>query len=189
MHDYVETIRDNPVIAAVQSQSGLNAALSLRIPTVFLVNTDIFSAKASVDLCAAAGCNVFLHMDLIDGLAASAKALDYVQHRISPSGVISTKSALIKYAREQGVFCIQRFFIVDSASFDNAVKTARKNRPNMVELMPGIIPDVLRRFTSEVDTSVIAGGLITERRQVIEALSAGAVGVSTGYHALWEENQ
>lgn len=188
MHDYVETIRDNPVIAAVQSQPALIAALGLRMPTVFLLNTDIFSAKASVDLGLSAGCNMFLHMDLIDGLAASAKALDYVQHRISPSGIISTKSALIKYAREQGVFCIQRFFMVDSASYDNAVKTAHKNKPNMVELMPGIIPEVLRRFTAEVDTPVIAGGLVSDRRQIIDALSAGVVGVSTGSQALWEQN-
>jgi glycerol uptake operon antiterminator len=180
MHDFIETIRDNPVIAAVQNHEALSAALSLRMPTVFLLNTDIFSAKASVDLSLNAYCRVFLHMDLIDGLAASAKALDYVQHRIGPSGIISTKSTLIKYAREQGVFCIQRFFMVDSASFENAVKTARKNRPNMVELMPGIIPDVIRRFAGEVDAPVIAGGLVTERRQVIDALAAGAVGVFDG---------
>ena len=140
MHEYIETIRDYPVIAAVQSQSALSAALGFRMPTVFLLNTDIFSAKASVDFSLAEDCHVFLHMDLIDGLAASAKALDYVQHRISPSGIISTKSALIKYAREQGVFCIQRFFMVDSVSYDNAVKATRRNKPNMVELMPGIIP-------------------------------------------------
>jgi len=188
MHDYVETIRDNPVIAAVQSQSALSAALSLRMPTLFLLNTDIFSAKASVDQGLTADCHVFLHMDLIDGLAASAKALDYVQHRIAPSGIISTKSTLIKYARAQGVFCIQRFFMVDSASFDNAVKITRKTRPNMVELMPGIIPDVIRRFTAEVDTPVIAGGLVTDRHQVIDALSAGAMGVSTGCRALWERD-
>jgi len=188
MHDYVETIRDNPVIAAVQNQGALTAALDLRMPTVFLLNTDIFSAKASVDQGLAADCHVFLHMDLIDGLAASAKALDYVQHRIAPSGIISTKSALIKYAREQGVFCIQRFFMVDSASYDTAVKTTRKNRPNMVELMPGIIPDVIRRFTAEVDVPVIAGGLVHERRQVIDALSAGAVGVSTGCQNLWGQD-
>ena len=188
MHEYIETIRDYPVIAAVQSQGALKAALSLRMPTLFLLNTDIFSAKASVDLSDAAGCRVFLHMDLIDGLAASAKALDYVQHRIAPSGIISTKSALIRYAREQGVFCIQRFFMVDSASYDNAVKTTRKVRPNMVELMPGIIPEVLRRFTTDVDTPVIAGGLVTGRRQVIDALSAGAMGVSTGCEALWKQD-
>ena len=86
------------------------------------------------------------------------------------------------------MFCIQRFFMVDSASYDNAVKTTRKGRPNMVELMPGIIPEVLRRFTADVDTPVIAGGLVTDRRQVIDALSAGAMGVSTGCQSLWPQD-
>jgi glycerol uptake operon antiterminator len=58
----------------------------------------------------------------------------------------------------------------------------------MVELMPGIIPEVLRRFTAEVDVPVIAGGLVTDRRQVIDALSAGAVGVSTGCQTLWGQD-
>ena len=57
----------------------------------------------------------------------------------------------------------------------------------MIELMPGIIPDVIRRFTQAVDIPVIAGGLITERKQIIDALSAGAIGVSTGSAALWLE--
>ncbi len=187
MHDYVEAVKDNPVIAAVQSRPSLERALSLGVPTVFLINTDIFSAKALVDTAKKNGTRVFLHMDLIDGLAASTRALDYVQTSMSPSGIISTRSALVKYARDQGIFVIQRFFMVDSASYDNAVKTAAKIRPPMIELMPGIIPGVIRRFTQEVDVPVIAGGLITERKQVIDALSSGAIGVSTGSEALWTE--
>ena len=188
MHEFIEAIGDNPIIAAVQSRPQLEAALSQGVPTVFLLNTDIFSAKAFVDLARNSECNVFLHMDLIDGLASGAKALDYVQKRISPSGIISTKPALIKYGRERGIFCIQRFFMVDSASFDKAVKTVRKFKPSMVELMPGIIPDVIRRFTGEVSVPVIAGGLVTHPRQVIDVLAAGALGVSTGNEELWKEN-
>ena len=188
MHEFIETIRDNPVIAAVQNKNALARALDLRVPTIFLLNTDILSAKESVGMARRAGCNAFLHMDLVDGLNANAKALDYVKNNIEPSGIISTKSALIKYAREQGVFCIQRFFMVDSASFEGSVKAVRKNKPSMVELMPGIVPDVIRRFTEKVDTPVIAGGLVTHKQQVIGALSAGAIGVSTGCQALWLEN-
>ena len=188
MHAYTETIHDNPIIAAAQNKQALERALALSIPTVFLLGTDIFSAKASVDLAHAAGCNVFLHLDLIDGLASTAKALDYVKNRVSPSGIISTKNTLIKYAREQGLFCIQRFFMVDNASYDNALRTIKKTRPSMVELMPGIIPDVIRRFTNETSVPVIAGGLITQPRQVIDVLAAGALGVSTGNQSLWLEN-
>ncbi|MGI5849903.1 MAG: glycerol-3-phosphate responsive antiterminator [Christensenellales bacterium] len=187
LHAYIEAIKDNPVIAAVQSRQALEYAFGLRMPTVFLLGTDIFSAKAFVSMVLAAQRNVFLHMDLIDGLAANAKALDYVKNRIGPSGIISTKSTLIKYAREKGIFCIQRFFMVDSASFDNAVKTVKKTKPSMVELMPGIIPHVIQRFTQAVDTPVIAGGLITRKEQIIEALSCGAIGVSTGNQSLWLE--
>lgn len=187
MHDYIEAIQDSPVIAAVQNRQSLEKALSLHVPTVFLINTDIFSAKALVDTAKKAGSRVFLHMDLIDGLAASTRALDYVQTSMSPHGIISTRTALVKYARDQGIFAIQRFFMVDSASFENAVRTSAKVHPSMIELMPGIIPGVIRRFTEEVRIPVIAGGLLTERHQVIEALSSGAIGVSTGSETLWTE--
>lgn len=187
MHEYIETIRDNPIIAAVQSKAALERALVLDVPTIFLLNTDIFSAKAFVTMAQEAERSVFLHMDLIDGLAPGPKALDYVQKRINPSGIISTKSTLIKYAREQGIFCIQRFFMVDNASFDKSVKSVHKTKPSMVELMPGIIPDVIRHFTNEVDTPVIAGGLVTDKKQVIDALSSGALGISTGNQTLWLE--
>ena len=187
MHAYIETIRDNPIIAAVQDKQSLEHALDLRMPTIFLLNTDIFTAKEFVSMAREAGSHVFLHMDLIDGLASGARALDYIQKRIGPSGILSTKAGLIKYAREQGVFCIQRFFMVDSASFCNSVKTASKARPSMIELMPGTIPNTIRRFAGKVDIPVIAGGLVTSRQQVINALSCGAIGVSTGKQDLWLE--
>jgi glycerol uptake operon antiterminator len=187
MHEYIDTIKDNPIIAAVQTKQGLEQAIELGTPTIFLLNTDIFSAKALVDIARGSGCNVFLHMDLIDGLAPGAKALDYVQKRISPNGIISTKGSLVKHARERGVFCIQRFFMVDNASFDVSVKAVRKNKPSMVEIMPGIIPSVIKRFTSEVSVPVIAGGMVENTKQVIDALSSGAIGISTGAKALWKE--
>ena len=187
MHDYIEAIRDNPIIAAASNRETLEAALAHGISTVFLLGTDIFSAKACVDVAKEAGCRIFLHMDLIDGLASSSRALDYVQSSMAPSGIISTRTALIKYARDQGLFCIQRFFMVDSASFDNAIRTTAKIRPSMVELMPGIIPTVIQRFTKGVQTPVIAGGLVTTRNEAISALSSGAIGVSTGCQKLWSD--
>ncbi len=187
MHEFIETIKDNPIIAAVHTKESLEKAVAVGVPTIFLLNTDIFSAKALVDFARKNGSNVFLHMDLIDGLAPGAKALDYVQKRITPSGIISTKSSLVKYAREQGIFCIQRFFMVDSASYDHAVKASRKTKPSMIELMPGIVPRIIERFTNDINIPVIAGGMVTEAKQVIKALSSGAIGISTGAKNLWKE--
>ena len=187
MHEFIETIKDNPIIAAVHTKESLEKAVAIGVPTIFLLNTDIFSSKALVDFARKNDRNVFLHMDLIDGLATGAKALDYVQKRIKPSGVISTKSSLIKYAREHGIFCVQRFFMVDSASYGQAVKEARRTKPSMIELMPGIVPRIIERFTNEIKIPVIAGGMVTEPKQVIDALSSGAIGISTGAKNLWKE--
>lgn len=187
MHNFIEDIRDNPVIAAVQNRQMLETALEFGMSTIILLGTDIFSAKACVDIAISAGSRIFLHMDLIDGLASSSRAIDYVHSSMNPNGIISTRTALIKYAREQGLFCIQRFFMVDSASYENAVRTTAHVRPSMVELMPGIIPTVIRRFTQTVQTPVIAGGLITERHEAVSALAAGAIGISTGCQGLWKD--
>lgn len=187
MHSFIEDICDNPIIAAVQNREALEAALALGMSNIILLGTDIFSAKACVDAAKSAGSRIFLHMDLIDGLASSSRALDYVYSSMEPNGIISTHTSLIKYAREQGMFCIQRFFMVDSTSFDNAVRTTTRIKPSMVELMPGIIPSIIQRFTQEVQIPVIAGGLITQRQEAVAALAAGAIGISTGCRDLWHD--
>ena len=38
-----------------------------------------------------------------------------------------------------GLFTIQRFFIVDSHSVDTAVESIRIGKPDVVEIMPGVI--------------------------------------------------
>ena len=61
-------------------------------------------------------------------------------------------------------------------------------RPDMVEVMPGICPRVIRRLSSAEGRRlpVIAGGMIEEKEDIVEALSAGASGVSTSRTELWE---
>ncbi len=52
----------------------------------------------------------FIHMDFIEGLGKDQKAIDYINEVIGPDGIISTRSNHIKYARDIGLFTIQRFF-------------------------------------------------------------------------------
>lgn len=51
--------------------------------------------------------------------------------------------------------------------------------------MPGIMPKILRELSSELETPLIAGGLITQKEDVISALNAGALGVSTTNPNVW----
>ena len=82
-------------------------------------------------------------------------------------------------AKELGLSAIQRLFIIDSLSMRTAAKTTGLLSPEALEIMPGIMPKILRELSSELETPLIAGGLITQKEDVISALNAGALGVST----------
>ena len=58
-------------------------------------------------------------------------------------------------------------------------------KPDLIEIMPGVIDKVIRRFACE-KTPVIAAGLIETKAEVMGALSCGAVAVSTGKKELWD---
>lgn len=181
----IDRIDENPIIAAVRTDMDLAAALESPVNTIFLLHADIFNIKSLVDKIKDRGKTVMVHMDLLEGLGRDQRALDYIHQLIKPDGIITTKSSNIKYAKEIGMFSIQRFFLVDSQSYEIAVKTAIQNKPDMIEIMPGILPKVLGRICSTLSVPVIAGGLIETKEDIVEILGSGAHGVSTGKSELW----
>ena len=92
---------------------------------------------------------------------------------------------MVRHGKDVGLLTVQRFFIVDTHSVDTAIDSIKIGKPDFVEIMPGVIEKTIKRFASEVDTPVIAGGLINKTEEVDQALSSGAVAVSTGQSSLW----
>ena len=127
-----------------------------------------------------------IHIDFLEGIGNDHRAIDYIQEVIKPDGIISTKSAHVKYAKGIGMFAIQRFFIVDRLSYDNLEKTVQSTQPDMIEIMPGIMPRVIRQISGRVELPVIAGGLVSEKSDIYDAIKAGAMGVSTSNRELWK---
>lgn len=183
--EMINRIEENPIIAAVRDENDLEEAVGSQITTVFLIHGDIFNIKGMVDRLKSAGKSVFIHFDFLEGMGRDNRAIDYISEVIRPEGIISTKSGCIKYAMEKGLFSIQRVFLIDSQSYDMAVKTAQSVQPDMLEILPGIIPEILKRITKQVSMPVIAGGFIESKEDIISTLAAGALAVSTGRKNLW----
>ena len=57
--------------------------------------------------------------------------------------------------------------------------------PDMVEVLPALVPKAITRLSRELKRPVIAGGMATEPMEVVQALQAGALAVSTSERALW----
>jgi glycerol uptake operon antiterminator len=182
----IDRVELNPVIAAVQNEGDLEIAIKSRVATIFLLCADIFNAKSLVDRIKTAGKSALIHIDFLEGIGKDAKAIDYIIQVIQPDGVISTKSSHIKIAKEKGMFTIQRFFLIDNKSYEMTIKSVKSIQPNMIEVMPGVMPGIIQRITEQLSIPVIAGGLISSKQDIMDVLSAGALGASTGKKDLWE---
>jgi glycerol uptake operon antiterminator len=185
MNDVISKISQNPIIAATRKEEDVNAAVLSAVTTVFLLHADIFNINCLVDKVKGRDKNVLIHIDFLEGLGRDSKAIDYIAEVIKPDGILTTRSTHVKHARDKGIFTVQRFFLVDSLSFDTMIKTVRSVKPDMIEIMPAVMPGVIKRICSAVRLPVIAGGLIDTKEDIIEILKAGAMGVSTGKKELW----
>ena len=171
------------VIAAVRSKQELEHALCSRAEVIFLLSGTISELPALLRAAHRMGKKLFLHLDMIEGLAKDAAGVEYAAG-LAPDGIISTRGNLIKLAKSYGLCTVQRFFIVDGRSVETALDTLRQTKPTFAELMPGLVCKAVRTF-SESGIPVIAGGLVTAPEEVREAFEAGAYAVSTSAKALW----
>lgn len=182
----LERLKINPIIAAVRNAEGLDKALHSEVTTIFLLNSDIFNIRNLTEAIQSKNKSVFVHMDFVEGLGNDHKAVDYLAEVIRPDGIISTRGSLIRHARGKGLFSIQRFFLIDSLSYQTAIKQVYSVKPDMIEVLPGVMPSVINRICREVSIPVIAGGMIDSKQDIIEILKAGAMGASVGKTSLWD---
>lgn len=185
MNEILQSIRQKPVIAALRDFKLLDAALSSSISTIFYLNSDIFKLPSLTEKAKKCDKHVFFHLEFIEGLGRDRPAVRYLAQVAKPDGIITTRANSIRDAKDEGLLTIQRFFMVDTQSYDTAIKNIEVSKPDIIELMPGIMPQIISRMVSDTKIPVIAGGLITSKDEAFLAMQAGAFAISTGMQSLW----
>lgn len=181
----IELLQTNPLIASIRDENGFRAALESDIPVIFLLNSNILSIAEQCEQLSAANKKVFVHIDLVDGLAPVPIAVDYISQMTSAIGVLTTHSSLIKRSSELGLLGIQRVFMLDGVALQRAKRSIAKIRPDFLEILPGMMPTTVKKLTDYTKIPVIAGGLLTQGIDIENALRSGAVGVSSTNPELW----
>jgi glycerol uptake operon antiterminator len=176
-------MEESQIIAAVRTNQEFMIALNSKVKTVFMLNTNIDEIKEKVALAHENGKKIFVHIDLAEGIGKDAYGVKFLKNQ-GVDGIISTRTNLIKIARKEDVFTVQRFFVVDSQSIETTVESAFSSKADLIEIMPGIAGKVIERFAAG-RIPVIAGGLIETKKEVTAALDHGALAVSTGRAELW----
>lgn len=175
-----------PVIAAVRTNAEFCDALKSPINTIFLLHADILTLESCIHTAHNTNKKLFVHLDMAEGIGKDKKGITYLKNS-GIDGIISTRPNMIKAAKDEGLLTVMRFFAIDSRSIDTATENIRMSSPDMVEMMPGILPEIIEEFRSTNRVSVIAGGLIRNKNDIYRALSAGAIAISTGNRDLWNQ--
>lgn len=178
-------LEEMPVVAAVKNHEGLEKSLCSDSGIVFVLYGDINSIPEITRRIQAAGKFAFVHIDLLDGLSAREAAVDYIRRSTPAAGIISTKPALIRYAKSLGFVTVQRFFVLDSLALENVRRADSQDAADFVEILPGLMPKIIRRLADEIHKPIIAGGLISDKEDVVTALGAGAVAISSTNTGVW----
>lgn len=184
-NDFFNKTNINPIIAAVNSIDMVNSAIKSQCEIIFLLKGSIFNLNEIVTKVKEKEKNIYVHIDLMDGFSKDVAALKYISQHIKPDGIITTKSSLIKAAKQMNMFAIQRLFMIDSLSLESGINSVKQNRPDAVEIMPGIMPKVTKTILTETRIPIITGGLIKDKEDVINSLKAGAIGISTSNVDIW----
>lgn len=176
------------VIAAIRDIDNVDIAIEKPIEYIFLLNGDILNIKYAVKYIHKANKKAFIHIDLIDGLGRDSTAVQYIAQEVKANGLLTTRGDLIKSAKKEGLYAIQRVFILDSLSLDTAERTIKKANPDAVELLPGVIPKAISKISRDIKPILIAGGLVQTPQEVEKAIKAGAKAVSVSNQELWDMN-
>ncbi len=171
------------VIAAVKNSDALSAACRSRAEIIFDLAPNIENIESYTKMCHEFNKTLFVHIDLAEGIGKDKFGLRFLK-KMGVDGIISTRASMIKMAKELEMKTVQRIFILDSHSLQTA-EAIVKTSPDMVELMPGVIPAAIREIHGKIDIPIIAGGLVRTKKDVEMILDAGAVAASTSQKDLW----
>lgn len=181
---------ENPMVVAITNQKNLDYALNSNKEIVFLLNGSISDLRVTVEKLLAKDKLIFVHIDMISGMSSSPAVVEFIGDMFDKKvGIITTKPALVKKAISENIRVIHRAFMVDSKSKNIFFENISQNfTPDAVEIMPAMVYDVIKELREKFpNMTIIAGGLVKDKKEIYQIISSGADAISTSSLKLLEE--
>lgn len=173
-----------PIAAAIRTEKDFSTALRSDVDMIFLLHSNIMTVHQCVKEIHSAGKKAFIHVDFAEGIGKDRFGLEFLAKQ-GVDGILTTRTNIVKAAKEFNLITVQRFFLVDSHSMGTSVESIKISKPDIIEIMPGIVTKKIKEFSEKVEMPIIAGGIVETKEEVLAALEAGATVVSTGEAELW----
>lgn len=183
--EFKEALEDSPIIDAVKDDDGLQKCLTCDSRVIFILYGDICSISDIVNAVKSCGKIAMVHLDLITGLSSKEIAVDFLRKYTKADGIITTKPVLVKRARELGLYTVLRLFLIDSMAYENIDRQIKSARPDLIEVLPALMPKIVAKVCSISSIPVIAGGLVSDKEDVMALLQAGVISISSTNSEIW----
>ncbi|MDW4528249.1 glycerol-3-phosphate responsive antiterminator [Rossellomorea marisflavi] len=177
---------ESQIIASIKEEKDIDKAIRSSANIAFLLIGDILTVKPYIEKLKEANMYIFIHLDFIEGLSNTKGAVKFVADVWNPTGIISTKTNMIRYAKDEGLVTIQRIFLIDRGALQKGIEMIKSCKPDAVEVLPGLMPRVIDQLSHQLKLPLIVGGLIQEKKDILDALEAGALAVSSGDPNMWK---
>ncbi|MBP0725432.1 glycerol-3-phosphate responsive antiterminator [Bacillus sp. RG28] len=179
-------IIDQKIIPSIRSVQDLEKMFDFSYRYGVFLDIHISRLRSLYSLARENGKQMFLHIDLVQGLKSDEYATEYICQEIEPFGIISTKGNVILKAKQKKVKAIQRVFAIDSSSIEKSYSMINKINPDYIEILPGVVPKIIKEIKNSTGKQIFAGGLIKTSDEVEQAIEAGASAITTSYIELWK---
>ena len=178
--------RVSPIVVALRDPKQMPLALASPHRTVFILSSSLNTISDMVAQVQARKKEAYIHFDLVEGLGKDAHGLRWLAETARPTGILTTRAPLVSHAKALGLSTIQRMFLLDSQSIHTGLHLVKDVKPDFLEVMPGILPEIIQQLVQLNLCPVIAGGLCKTIAHYKAARQAGAVAISTSDRELWK---
>lgn len=181
-----ELLEKRHIIAAVRNIDALTAAAKSPTETVCLLFGNTLNIAELLRSVIDQRKLPLVNLDLLTGFSRDIINVEYLAS-CGAAGIVSTHYEVLRAARKQGLITVQRTFALDSSAIEAGLRTLSQFVPDAIEILPAVAaPRVAARFRQTYSQlQIMAGGLISDLKEVEHLLGAGIDAVSVSDPRFW----
>jgi glycerol uptake operon antiterminator len=180
------SIINQKILPAIKHMKEFENLMDSPYEFIVLLDSHIAQLKGIVHFAKQYNKKILIHADLVHGLASDEYGAEFLCQEIKPAGILSTRTGVILTAKKKGLIAIQRLFLLDSHALEKHYSILEKNKPDYIEVLPGVMPHIIKEVYQKTNIPIFAGGFIRTIEDVENAIAAGAKAITTTRKEIWE---
>jgi glycerol uptake operon antiterminator len=181
-----DVLENRHIIAAVRNIDGLASVAKSPTEVAYLLFGNPLNIADLFRVMRESGKLPLVNLDLLAGFSRDSINAEYLAS-CGAAGIVSTHHEILRASRKQKLISVQRTFALDSAAIDAALRSVDQFLPDAIEILPAVAaPRAVDRFRrAHPQLRIVAGGLISDLKEVEGLLEAGIDAVSVSDPRLW----